>query len=164
MKFKNPRIPTLFVGFETDDDLELTQNKESGSFKDAIKFRLLSKNEIHYLIALSLLKTGDSSFWSSTSLNKDYAVSFQASGNVTNSGVNAMFMIRELVTVGVVVLSKKYKTRDDRQVKVFMIDGGGDKPVLGAIKDGESWISAQWTRKGRSTEDIESPNDLIESA
>ena len=45
-------------------------------------------------------------------------------------------------------LDKQYKTRDGREVRVFMVDGGGEWPILGAYKDQDAWYCNEWTSKG----------------
>jgi hypothetical protein len=61
-------------------------------------------------------------------------------------------------------ITKHYKTRDDREVKLLMTDGGSRYPVLGAIKDTESghWVNYTWTSKGEHYIGESSDEDLVE--
>jgi hypothetical protein len=65
-------------------------------------------------------------------------------------------------------INKQYKTRDGREVKIFMTDGGGIAPVLGAIYDArvifgsQAWIAARWYESGEMTKAGPSDDDLIE--
>lgn len=57
---------------------------------------------------------------------------------------------------------KQYKTRDGREVRIYAVDGGGERPVHGAINlDGE-WECLVWRMDGRLGEYIETDTDLIE--
>jgi hypothetical protein len=46
-------------------------------------------------------------------------------------------------------IAKQYRTRDGREVRLLMTDGGGDCPVIGAFKrcDGV-WVSCDWPASG----------------
>ena len=60
-------------------------------------------------------------------------------------------------------ISKKYRTRDGREVRIYALDGGGSHPVHGACKHPEAggWVLSRWNEQGR----ISSPDflgDLIE--
>jgi hypothetical protein len=46
-------------------------------------------------------------------------------------------------------MSKKYRTRDGREVRLLMTDAGGDCPVIGAYKrcDGV-WVGCDWPASG----------------
>jgi hypothetical protein len=58
-------------------------------------------------------------------------------------------------------LDKKYRTRDGWEVRLFMIDGGGEHPVIGACKHPEAgWVAKSWSIDGRDTM-YGSHNDLI---
>lgn len=59
-------------------------------------------------------------------------------------------------------LSKEYKTRDGREVKIFMVDGGGTHPVLGAITNGTKWTPFMWTNDGIMSYIGNPGDDLIE--
>lgn len=46
-------------------------------------------------------------------------------------------------------LGKKYEQRNGRDAKVFMTDGGGTYPVIGAILDCDGdWVPACWSTDG----------------
>jgi hypothetical protein len=46
-------------------------------------------------------------------------------------------------------ITKKYTTRDGREVRIYAVDGGGIHPVHGAIKmDDGSWKGCQWYSNG----------------
>ena len=55
--------------------------------------------------------------------------------------------------------SKQYRTRDGREVRIYATDGGGHKPIHGAIREGESWVVASWLYDGVAALDC---NSLIE--
>ena len=58
--------------------------------------------------------------------------------------------------------NKQYRTRDGREVRIYAVDGGGERPVHGAINlDGE-WECLVWRMDGRLGEYIETDTDLIE--
>jgi hypothetical protein len=46
-------------------------------------------------------------------------------------------------------MSKQYRTRDGREVRLLMTDAGGDCPVIGAYKrcDGV-WVGCDWPASG----------------
>lgn len=57
---------------------------------------------------------------------------------------------------------KSYRTRDGRDVRIYAVDGGGERPVHGAINlDGE-WECLVWRMDGRLGEYMETDTDLIE--
>lgn len=55
--------------------------------------------------------------------------------------------------------NKQYKTRDGREVRIYATDGGGHKPIHGAIREGESWVAYAWLYDGVAALDC---NSLIE--
>lgn len=59
-------------------------------------------------------------------------------------------------------LNKKYQTRDGREVRLFMVDGGGEYPIVGAYKDGKAdkWTPDNWASDGRWLTD-HSDTDLV---
>ena len=59
---------------------------------------------------------------------------------------------------------KQYKTRDGREVRIYAVDGGGDKPVHGAIANKGKWDFHCWSSLGdwASQECAATPLDLIE--
>ncbi len=60
-------------------------------------------------------------------------------------------------------LDKEYETRDGRPVKLFMVDGGGNYPVLGAIFSRNEWTAQHWTAEGQfSKSESRSDLDLVE--
>ena len=54
---------------------------------------------------------------------------------------------------------RKYRTRDGREVRIYAVDGGGCKPIHGAIRDGDIWLSTSWLSSGAGGLDC---NSLIE--
>lgn len=45
--------------------------------------------------------------------------------------------------------SKKYRTRDGREVRIYAVDAGGQKPVHGARRgDDGQWVHECWTDDG----------------
>lgn len=56
-------------------------------------------------------------------------------------------------------ITKKYRTRDDREVRIYATDGGGHKPIHGAIREDENWIAYTWLYDGVAALDC---NSLIE--
>ena len=55
--------------------------------------------------------------------------------------------------------NKQYRTRDGREVRIYATDGGGHKPIHGAIREGESWVAYTWLYDGVAALDC---NSLIE--
>ena len=43
---------------------------------------------------------------------------------------------------------KQYRTRDGREVRIYAVDGGGSKPVHGAVRQGEVWGQEKWSMSG----------------
>ena len=58
-------------------------------------------------------------------------------------------------------LTKKYKTRDGQDVRLYAIDGRGDCPVHGAIEGDHGWIVHTWCNDGLWAEGVHAL-DLIE--
>ena len=56
-------------------------------------------------------------------------------------------------------MGRVYRTRDGREVRIYATDGGGHKPIHGAIREGESWVVASWLYDGVAALDC---NSLIE--
>ena len=56
-------------------------------------------------------------------------------------------------------LGKQYRTRDGREVRIYAVDGGGHKPIHGAIREGDEWFAASWLQGGVGALHI---NNLIE--
>ena len=54
---------------------------------------------------------------------------------------------------------KIYRTRDGREVRIYAVDGGGHKPIHGAIREGDGWVAASWLHGGEGALHI---NSLIE--
>lgn len=61
-------------------------------------------------------------------------------------------------------LAKKYRTRDGREAKVFMVDAGTSHPVIAAYRDSDAgiWWSLHFTAEGRVSQSRTDPRDLIE--
>ena len=59
-------------------------------------------------------------------------------------------------------INKKYRTRDDREVRIYVVDGGGEYPIHGAIKNGSTWTLCAWRIDGRYSKEIDMTGDLIE--
>jgi hypothetical protein len=57
---------------------------------------------------------------------------------------------------------KQYKTRDGQEVRIYAIDGGGLRPVQGAIMEDGGWCLAQWMPNGNRFDKFDSSSDLIE--
>lgn len=45
-------------------------------------------------------------------------------------------------------LGKQYKTRDGREVRIYAVDGGGHRPIHGAIREGQEWVAYTWLHDG----------------
>lgn len=60
-------------------------------------------------------------------------------------------------------MTRKYRTRDGRDVRIYARDGGGDRSIHGASRTtaGE-WIAYVWTSEGNYFSDCDSRHDLIE--
>jgi hypothetical protein len=59
----------------------------------------------------------------------------------------------------VIELGKQYKTMDGRKVRIYAVDGGGHKPIHGAIREGDEWVAASWLQGGVGAQHI---NSLVE--
>lgn len=59
-------------------------------------------------------------------------------------------------------MSKTYRTRDGRQVRLLMTDGGGQWPVIGAVNTSGQWLPTTWTPDGEFGKDTPSGADLVE--
>jgi hypothetical protein len=65
-------------------------------------------------------------------------------------------------------MSKQYRTRDGREVRIYAVDAGGDYPVHGSVlragSDGD-WLPERWDESGYSiTPRTQHPNlDLVEA-
>ena len=55
--------------------------------------------------------------------------------------------------------NKQYRTRDGREVRIYATDGGGHKPIHGAIREDENWVAYTWLYDGVAALDC---NSLIE--
>lgn len=58
--------------------------------------------------------------------------------------------------------NKKYRTKDDHEVRIYADDGGGEYPIHGAILVNGKWFSSSWHADGRILEDINTQTDLVE--
>jgi len=45
-------------------------------------------------------------------------------------------------------MNKNYKTRNNKEVRIYAVDGGMPFPVHGAVKRDGEWSSNQWTAGG----------------
>lgn len=46
-------------------------------------------------------------------------------------------------------INKKYRTRDDREVRIYATDGGGYWPIQGAVKTSSNcWMPTSWDETG----------------
>lgn len=59
-------------------------------------------------------------------------------------------------------ISKKYETRDRREVRIYAIDGGGDNPIQGAVYTHGRWLLMLWLANGLHWRGAISDLDLIE--
>jgi hypothetical protein len=59
-------------------------------------------------------------------------------------------------------ISKTYRTRDGREVRIYAINNGDSLPVHGAFFDGEEWSIWSWWGTGRCGHNISDDLDLIE--
>lgn len=65
-------------------------------------------------------------------------------------------------------MGKKYQTRDRREVRIYAVDGEGQLPVHGAIRQrdsgtGHDWTLRKWTAEGRvCVGDSKYEHDLVE--
>lgn len=55
------------------------------------------------------------------------------------------------------------RTRDGREARIYAVDGGGDRPIHGAVKstDTGNWFLVQWSTKGVFCSTTVSPLDLL---
>lgn len=44
--------------------------------------------------------------------------------------------------------SKQYRTRDGREVRIYATDGGGHRPIHGAIREDGNWVAYTWLYDG----------------
>lgn len=59
--------------------------------------------------------------------------------------------------------TKKYRTRDGREVRIYAVDGGGGDIVHGTINDDGEWKHLAWYGDGKQFRLLEDhPLDLIE--
>ena len=59
-------------------------------------------------------------------------------------------------------ISKTYRTRDGREVRIYATDGGGPCPVHGAIKNDDVWQCTNWLPNGLNYENSRQASDIIE--
>jgi hypothetical protein len=60
-------------------------------------------------------------------------------------------------------LGKKYRTEGHQEVRIYAVDGNGLYPVHGAVKYGDGWSSAVWTKGGLyDYENSPTSSDLVE--
>jgi hypothetical protein len=59
-------------------------------------------------------------------------------------------------------ITKNYRTRDGREVRIYATDGGGPWKIAGGIKTGSEWTHATWLEGGVQSFGYQSHLDLIE--
>jgi hypothetical protein len=59
-------------------------------------------------------------------------------------------------------ISKKYRTRDGREVRIYAIDIGQSSPIHGAFLDEKEWRIWTWWGTGRYSDIFSNDLDLIE--
>tara|TARA_R110000782_G_scaffold246573_1_gene333249 strand:+ start:223 stop:558 length:336 start_codon:yes stop_codon:yes gene_type:complete len=61
-------------------------------------------------------------------------------------------------------MSKKYRTRDGREVRIYAVDGAKDYSVHGAfLNEEKEWLGESWTESGeRFVKGSHGPRDLVE--
>jgi len=60
-------------------------------------------------------------------------------------------------------ITKKYRTRDGREARVFMVDEGASAyPIIGAYKSSDFWIAGYWQKDGSASSASLDQRDLIE--
>ena len=57
---------------------------------------------------------------------------------------------------------KQYKTRDGSEVRIYATDGGGTRPIHGAVKNQDGWFLVLWRESGELFDGFDSSSDLIE--
>ncbi len=45
-------------------------------------------------------------------------------------------------------MGRVYRTRDGREVRIYAVDGGGHRPVHGAIREDREWVAYTWLHDG----------------
>ena len=45
-------------------------------------------------------------------------------------------------------MTKTYRTRDGREVRIYAVDGKGDFCVHGAVNTKDGWVLFQWLKGG----------------
>lgn len=58
-------------------------------------------------------------------------------------------------------LDKTYRTQDGREIRIYAIDAGGDRPVHGGIAQGKNWIVGTWPVEAQPL-GMRSAYDLVE--
>ena len=58
--------------------------------------------------------------------------------------------------------NKQYKTRDGREARIYATDGGGTRPIHGAVKNQDGWFLVLWRESGELFDGFDSSSDLIE--
>lgn len=60
-------------------------------------------------------------------------------------------------------INKKYRTRSDKNVRIYAVDGSKPYSVHGAMEEAkDSWCPRSWTAKGKFHRYSNNPNDLVE--
>jgi len=57
--------------------------------------------------------------------------------------------------------TKKYRTRDGKDVRVYAVDGAGPYPVHGAIFGDGQWEVSSWAKGGEGVSGSQGPDDLF---
>ena len=57
--------------------------------------------------------------------------------------------------------TKTIRTRSGSEVRLYEAEGGGDYPVHGAYRSGDSWYVAQWDLMGNYNKKIKVGLDLV---
>ena len=59
-------------------------------------------------------------------------------------------------------ISKKYRTRNGREVRIYATDGGAGASIHGAIKTKTGWLTTAWGARGNYWCNEDHDHDLIE--
>jgi hypothetical protein len=73
------------------------------------------------------------------------------------------FIVVKEKVIPTISISKKYTTRDGREVKLYVTNGAEEEyPVVGVVKDGNSWTNQTWAANGVWLDGIQDVRDLVE--
>ena len=81
-----------------------------------------------------------------------------------------MLLLQDIREMGVrkekvmIDMSKKYRTFDGQETRIFLTDAGGQYPVLRATKTDQGWSPKKWTEDGKILAAVHKVNglDLVE--